>query len=316
MIVPLDEYLGIDKLPFKVSIRAMIEIAFWGQNQPSFKRAKEIIKRVYNIDISYVTVMNITKFIGKIVFDYNYNKALKIWNNRALIDTHCVKKKGTLYIQADGAAVNTRIEDENGSTWKENKLGILFSENDLYRRKDKANQINHKEYVAYVGNVDTFRLLIFAKAVELEYWKYENIVFISDGATWLRNMISELFPEAIQILDKFHLIENIYDYAKFIFNEDMKKVERFKDKIIGYCYSQEYHLIEKELNKYKDFIIPSNVCNLPVYLKNNKDKIDYSTYEHKGYFVGSGAIESSNKIIVQQRLKQAGMRWIVEGANY
>ena len=52
------------------------------------------------------------------------------------------------------------------------------------------------------------------------------------------------------------------------------------------------------------------------YLKNNKDKIDYSTYEHKGWFVGSGAIESSNKIIVQQRLKQAGMRWSVDGANY
>ena len=85
LIVPMDEYLGIDKLPFKVSIRAMIEIAFWGQNQPSFKRAKEIIKRVYNIDISVSNVLKITKFIGKIVYDYNYDKALKIWNNRANI---------------------------------------------------------------------------------------------------------------------------------------------------------------------------------------------------------------------------------------
>lgn len=30
LIIPLDEYLGIDKLPFKVSIKAMIKIAFWG----------------------------------------------------------------------------------------------------------------------------------------------------------------------------------------------------------------------------------------------------------------------------------------------
>ena len=312
----MDEYFGIDKLPFKVSIRAMIEIAFWGQNQTSFKRAKQLIKRVRNIDISYVTVMNITKFIGKIIFDYTYNKALKIWNNRCNIDINYINKKGTLYMQADGAAVNTRVEDENGSTWKENKLGILFSEYDLYKTKNKANQIKHKEYVAYIGSVETFRILLFAKAVELEYWKYENIVFISDGATWLRNMINELFPEAIQILDKYHLVENINDYGKFIFNEDMKKVEKFKDKIIGYCYSKEYHLIEKELKKYKDIKIPSTVCNLPIYLKNNKDKIDYSTYERNGWFVGSGAIESSNKIIVQQRLKQAGMRWSVEGANY
>lgn len=316
MVIPLDEYLGIDKLPFKISLKAMIEIAFWGQNQPSFQKATEIIRRIYNIDISYVTVMNVTKYIGKVVYDYNYEQATEIWENRTKIDMEVSIKKGTLYIQADGAAVNTRIEDENGSTWKENKLGIFFSENDMYRRKNKSNIINHKEYVSYIGNVETFRMLVFAKAVELKYWEYERIVFISDGATWLRNMIKELFPEAIQILDKYHLIENIYDYGKFIFNDDMKKIEKFKDKIIGYCYSKEYHLIVKELGKYKNKEVPKTVCNLPVYLENNKDKIDYSLYEHNGWFVGSGAIESSNKTVVQLRLKQAGMRWSVDGANY
>jgi hypothetical protein len=294
----------------------MVEIAFWGQNQPSFKKASDIIYRIYGFKISYITVMNITKFIGKIVYDYNYNNSLKTWNNRANLELSIFNKKGTLYIQADGATVNTRIEDENGSTWKENKLGIFFSESDMYKRKDKSNIINHKEYVSYIGNVDTFRILVFAKAVELEYWKYENIVFISDGATWLRNMINELFPEAIQILDKFHLIENIYEYAKYVFDEDMIKVEKFKNKIIDYCYSNEYNLIVKELNKYRDISIPRTICNLPVYLENNKDKINYSKYEHNGWFVGSGAIESSNKTVVQLRLKQAGMRWSIDGANY
>lgn len=316
LIVPLDEYLGIDKLPFKASLKMMMEIAFLGQNQPSFQKASEIIYRVHGIRISYVTVMNITKYVGKSVYDYNYNISLNIWNNRSNIDISIAKKKGTLYIQADGAAVNTRIEDENGSTWKENKLGIFFSDDDMYKRKDKSNIINHKEYVSYIGNVDTFKIFVFAKAVELKYWEYESIVFISDGATWLRNMIEELFPEAIQILDKFHLIENIYDYAKYIFNEDMKKAEKFKDKIIGYCYSREYNLIVKELKKYKGVTIPKTVCNLPVYLENNKNKIDYSTYGHNGWFVGSGAIESSNKTVIQLRLKQAGMRWSVDGANY
>jgi len=55
---------------------------------------------------------------------------------------------------------------------------------------------------------------------------------------------------------------------------------------------------------------------LPVYLKNNKDKIDYSRYEKEGLFVGSGVIESSNKTITQSRLKQSGMRWSIDVANY
>lgn len=294
----------------------MIEIAFWGQNQSSFQKASSIIERVLNIKISPNNVLKITEYIGKLVYDYNHNKALEIWNNRTNLDMTVKSKKSTLYIQADGAAINTRIEDENGSTWKENKLGIFFSESDMYKRKDKSNIINHKEFVSYIGSVDTFRILVFAKAVELKYWEYENIVFISDGATWLRNMMNELFPEAIQILDKFHLIENIYQYGKFIFNDDIKKVERFKDKLIGYCYSNEYNLIVKELRKYKDIKVPQNICNLPVYLEHNKDKINYSEYEHNGWFVGSGAIESSNKAVTQLRLKQAGMRWSVNGANY
>ena len=171
LIVPLDEYLGIDKLPFKVSIKAMIEIAFWGQNQPSFQKASKIIERVLNIKISATNVLKITEYVGKLVYEYNYNKALEIWNNRANIDTTTTERKNTLYIQADGAAINTRIEDENGSTWKENKLGIFFSESDMYKRKDKSNIINHKEFVSYIGNVDTFRILVFAKAVEIKYWK-------------------------------------------------------------------------------------------------------------------------------------------------
>jgi hypothetical protein len=293
----------------------MIEIAFWGQNQISFKRASEIIKRNFNISISANNVRKITEFIGKIVYQYDYNNALNIWNKRANLEVSCNKKNGILYIESDGATVNTRIE-YNGTTWKENKLGILFKDSELYKRKDKSNMITHKEFVSYVGNVETFRILLFAKAVELKYWKYEKIIFISDGASWLRNMISELFPEAIQILDKFHLIENIYQYANFIFNENNKKVEKFKNKIIGYCYSNEYNLIIKELRKYKNIIIPNSICNLPIYLEHNKDKIDYSRYERNGWFVGSGAIESSNKTIVQFRLKQAGMRWSIEGANY
>lgn len=298
-----------------MSVRAMVEVAFWGQNQPSFKKTSDIIKRVHNIEISYITVKNVTEYIGNLLFQKLLDNADNIWNNRANIEINNKKDKLILYIESDGAAVNTRIEDENGSTWKENKLAIFFSDKNIYKRKNKANMITHKDFVSYLGNVDTFRRLLFAKAVELKYWEYENIVFISDGATWLRNMINELFPEAIQILDKFHLIENIYQYANFVFNEDKKKVEKFKDKIVGYCYSNEYNLIVKELNKYKDIKLPTGVCNLPIYLEHNKDKIDYSKYEHNGWFVGSGAIESSNKTVVQLRLKQAGMRWSVDGAN-
>jgi hypothetical protein len=56
--------------------------------------------------------------------------------------------------------------------------------------------------------------------------------------------------------------------------------------------------------------------NLYNYIRNNINNIDYAQYKRKGYFIGSGAIESGNKIVLQQRLKQAGMRWNTKTAQY
>ena len=41
----------------------------------------------------------------------------------------------------------------------------------------------------------------------------------------------------------------------------------------------------------------------------------YAEFRKKGYFIGSGAIESANKYLVQARLKQAGMKWLTQGAS-
>lgn len=44
--------------------------------------------------------------------------------------------------------------------------------------------------------------------------------------------------------------------------------------------------------------------------------MNYPEYIKRGLFIGSGAIESSNKVIVQKRLKQDGMRWNAATAQY
>ncbi len=41
----------------------------------------------------------------------------------------------------------------------------------------------------------------------------------------------------------------------------------------------------------------------------------YNEYLEKGYHTGSGTVESACKHVVGQRLKQAGMRWSVKGAD-
>jgi uncharacterized alpha-E superfamily protein len=45
-VVPMDIALGIDSLPFKMTRAMMCEVAFWAQNQSSYKSAEMILKKL------------------------------------------------------------------------------------------------------------------------------------------------------------------------------------------------------------------------------------------------------------------------------
>jgi hypothetical protein len=72
----------------------------------------------------------------------------------------------------------------------------------------------------------------------------------------------------------------------------------------------------KRLEEYKGRPLPAGVPNLYGYINNNRGKIDYAGYRRRGYYVGSGPIESGNKVVVQRRCKQAGMRRDERNAQY
>ena len=97
-------------------------------------------------------------------------------------------RSGVLYIQADGAALNTRIKDESGSSWRENKLGEVFTSDNIRYWTNSKGQREHrilkKEYVSYIGSVDEFKKHLLACAIRNGYGLYKEVVFLGDGATW------------------------------------------------------------------------------------------------------------------------------------
>ena len=311
--IPLDEKLNLTELPHKMTKEMMLETAFYGQNQSSFTDASTMLKRALDMDVSKETIRKITEEVGSRAFEADTKKARYLKNNMHKIENSDEKDGRVLYLMTDGAAVNTRIEDENGSTWRENKTVIAFTDKDLIKRKDGGNIIIRKEYAAFIGSAEDFKGYVLSVAVNAGYGNVREVVIIADGATWIRNMAKELFPEATQILDVYHLKENIYTYAKHMFSQDEKKYVPWAEELIG---KTEKGKVFEALHQIPEGEkLPSGVVNLRTYITNNIDKINYPAYREKGYFVGSGAIESANKVVVQRRLKQAGMRWSVPGAQ-
>jgi len=318
-VVPLDIVLGIDALPFKMTREMMCEVAFWAQNQCSYKAAEEILKKVYGVGIASETIRKITDYVGKAVFERDTANADYLMNNVAKLE-YSGEREGVLYIQMDGAALNTRHKNNDGSTWRENKLGMVFSGENIQTyinsKGEKVSKILKKEYTSYIGSANEFKKYVFAVAAMNGYGKYKTTVVLGDGAAWIRNMCAEVFPDAVQILDLFHLCENIYEYAKAIFKNDEKKYKPWADEVIDKFKTGKKAEALEQIGKFKSRELPGGVVNLFTYTTNNIDRTDYAQYAEKGYYVGSGAIESGNKVVLQKRLKLAGMRWNEQSAQY
>jgi len=286
--VPLDEKLDLIGLEHKMTAELRLEVAFYGQNQSSFTDASAMVKRAMGIEINKETIREITEGIGRRAFEADTKKAEYLINHMHKIDIKKRREGVVLYIMTDGAAVNTRVEDENGSTWRENKTVIVFTNKDIIKRKDGGNIIVKKEYAAFIGSAEEFRGYVLNAAVNAGYGKVSEVVIIADGAAWIRNMARELFPDAIQILDLYHLKENIYTYAKHKFSQNEKEYVPWAELFIEKIEKGEAEEALKQIPE--DESLPAGTVNLRTYITNNIDKINYPEYRKRGYFVGSGAI--------------------------
>ena len=317
---PLDSYLGVAGLPFKITPPAMLKIAYWAQNQGSYQRAEDAIAEAMHIFVNDDTVRQVANYIGAMVFENDCKRAEEAYGK---LSSGAIEypqdKKGVIYIETDGASLNTRHKGESDSTWKENKLGEVFTTDDIYywtnAKGKRQHRLLRKEYVSYVGPASEFKKHLLACAVRKGYGRYKEAVVLGDGATWIRSMADEMFPDAQQILDFFHLCENANDFAKYIFNGVESKYRPWAQDVCDSLRKNKYQQVLDDIVTYKDIVLPGGTVNLHTYITNNINNIDYVTYEQKGYFIGSGAIESGNKIILQDRLKRAGMRWNIPTAQ-
>jgi hypothetical protein len=112
-----------------------------------------------------------------------------------------------------------------------------------------------------------------------------------------------------QILDFYHLAENIYSFGKYLFPGDQPRYTAWAEELIALARKSDGAEITRRLEQYKGNTLPAGVVNLYTSIEHNKNKIAYAEYKRLGYFIGSGPIESGNKTVVQKRCKQAGMMW-------
>jgi hypothetical protein len=315
--IPLDEYLGIDRLPFKMTRLMMVETAFWGQEQFSFKMAEKELQGYYQAKITDCQIRKITCFIGKRVFEADLQRAKAVYKNRANTPRRG-DKRGVLYMVADNNAINIRKTGDSGSDSGRINLGTIFNSGSLRLRKNKVvYSISEKEYVVTIGNLPLFKQLFYECAVRNGYGRYEQTVVLSNGADWIRAICDELFPDAVQILEFYHLEENLRGFGKYL--RQTKAAERNffpVDDLLTLLKNSRSEEAVGKLKRYEQIPVPPGIINPYIHVCNNRDRIDYALYRSRGYYIGNGPIEHENTIALQKRCMQARSKWDKTNAQY
>ena len=202
--------------------------------------------------------------------------------------------------------------------YKEAKVGVIFWNKDHQKIKGQRGKIRQREYIATLKSRHDFRNRVSSLSRQMTAANTATkTVVIGDGAHWIWEMAQEQFPDSVEILDFFHLSEYVWAVAKAAYpNKEQKQRDWVKTQQQLLKKSQWQTVIQnsQSLKRNKKDLIEA-ITDLERYLTNNQSRIDYQSYLKAGLMIGSGVVESSNRRVVTQRLKQAGMHWSASGAE-
>ena len=309
-LFPLDIALGINNVPFKMTPRMTLEVALEGVRAKSYREAAITLKNRFGEDFSPDHVRNVTDHVGTIVWedDKKQAKNAEQWFQNAKIDRRRRSKNinDIIVIGTDGAYLDTREE-----SWKETKIGLCYCLQDMYtwqcKNGETGRRITRKDLVAFIGPAGDFKYHLLSLGLRNNIFRHNQIISITDGAPWIKNMITDLFPSAIHILDLYHVKERVHKFAKLHFRDDEKKSQWAKEvnELI------ENGKIDEALLKIEPYQDSNNDddTNLYNYISKRKDQMRYDHFREKGYPIGSGAQESANKYGMQDRMTLQGQRW-------
>jgi hypothetical protein len=262
-----------------------------------YENCSEVLEKLSGVQVGATQIYRLTDLYGKGVEDcVNAERTLTP-----------LKQEEVLYGEVDGSMILTR---EDG--WKEVKVGRLFKSSDCIHAGSKQGWISNSQYVAQLNNSKEFTKTM-DNLIESFGRLGNRLLFISDGATWIKNWIEDAFPDAISVLDYYHACEHLHEFSNSFFK--VKDVEQ------KWTTQQKELLLKSqvvEVLKNIKAMAPKNkeADKLIAYYEGNKDRMDYQKYQQLGCgIIGSGAIESAHRTVIQKRMKLSGQRWSKQGAQ-
>ena len=212
------------------------------------------------------------------------------------------------YVSVDGVMYLTGEESWPAPRWKENKLGLIYEQDDRVQMSKQRTALPDSIYVSHSGECQDF---ITKTDYHLE--NLNNLVFIADGARWIWKWADKTYPESVQIVDFYHAKEHRCAFAKSYLGDEQlgsQWIEQISDMMISQGINPVIACLQALPRRKKSCAIGNK---LMAYLRKNQHRMQYHKFIEKGLLIGSGAIESAHRDVLQERKKLSGQRWTVAG---
>ena len=163
----------------------------------------------------------------QILFEQAMNKETQAAEHSAVLGP-AIRR---LYIETDGVTARMRrgsvpMEEaeakRKGDVYREIKVGAVFEGVPGRERSELVPGVFVDEpgpitYVARRLNVEEFGRFLYALAQRCGVDRAREVVILGDGARWIRHVVEEHFPNAVQIVDLYHAREHVWNVANAVY---------------------------------------------------------------------------------------------------
>jgi hypothetical protein len=259
-----------------------------------FARAAQQLKRSTRVDLSEPTVRRQTQAAGAAYVALQSAQAEHILQHGP--PEPCAPER--LVLSADGAMVPLRRGE-----WSEVKTLVIGE-------STAGGEIEHLSYFSRLTDAATFGEAAVVETHRRGVAAAKEVAAVVDGAEWLQGFLDLHCPEAVRILDFPHALEHLNKVGQAVFGVGSAEASRWLAAQRHALRHEGPGVVMKTLNSLRLSSREAAGGQEHVeYLSKRVGQMQYPEYEAAGWPLGSGVVESANKVVVEARLKGAGMRW-------
>lgn len=278
----------------------------------SFGEAKEELELMWGIEISKGGVRAITLRHGKSANDIIEEEVKRIETEAP----QPTVKPQQVVVSADGAMVLLT----NGE-WREVKTMAVGEFDTMWQAKTKKmiTKTKNISYFSRLENADDFSRSALYEWQRRGVEQAEKVVAVNDGAVWIQSFLDYLCPQATRVIDFAHAQSYLATIGKAIHGQQTVQFQQW----YAHMSHQLAHKPPQRTLSDLEFLQKQH-ANHPLsetlehalaYLQRRREMIDYAHFTQAHLPIGSGMVESGQKVVVQRRFKQAGMRWAQSSLN-